>query len=934
MNQIPQVKFGGAMRCLLTAGVLSQLGLLTPALAQTSGDTPTELKPVVVTGSLIPTAETEGPAPVTTVLPVQVERSGATTVTELMRKVNQNITEQSENISNQGSTGGTSAISLRALGSDKTLVLVNGRRMAPYAAAGNTSFVDLNSIPLAMVERIEVLTDGASAIYGSEAIGGVVNIILKKNFNGVEFSTSYGNSTESDIGEYRASLVAGTSTDKTSFLAGLDYFSRNSMLQTEREFSKTANQRTVDPVYGRDSRSSSGNPGTIILKAGSAYLAANPGSTRFGVPYTSTGMSGAGGAVPIASLLRGTTQLFDFAPYVQMIPESERKGAMALVEHELFEHVKLFAEFNYQNNKTTVQLAPTPVFGDLDGIDIPAANPWNPFGETVTFRHRLLEVGPRMNDITSETYRVVTGLKGDIADTSWQWEGAFLYAQNSVLDYGYNYVLNSDVQAALNGTLAGSAAIPGNARFLNVFGDKAGNDPRLLQLLRKTNFGQNDAELYSVDFKVTGELVKLPAGPLGMAIGGEYRSEQLTQVIDSLSASGAFAGSGRVDPTYGERDVKNAYLEFSVPILSPEKNLPGVYDLRLQLAGRIDDYSDFGDTTNPKIGLLYRPIQDVLLRASYSTGFKAPSLFGLYSGANESFPQVDDPLRDTVVTGNPDDDIKQIRSAQRGNNTLKPEESESYNLGIVYSPSYLKGLTVGADFFRTRLRNVTALLDTESVLARELTGLGANVHRLARTAADIAQGVPGVLESVDTGYFNLSSVVVEGIDLFSNYQKETSFGTFDFTLGGTYMTQYREEFLPGTGHEDLTDSFSSKLVGGAILDFKGQFTVGWEYRGIGAAATVNYMDSFDDNDGNGAFIGHTIDSFTTLDLQVSYEYKTEDTAGWRGYLNQTKLTVGALNVTDEQPPFASDTGSGNPGFLASTHDPRGRFYYIRFSKKF
>ncbi len=921
-----------SVRVPIYACVGASLAFAGSVTAQTAD--PVKLDKVVVTGSLIPTAETEGPSPVITVTPKAIERSGASTLTELVRRVNQNITEQSENISNQGSTGGSSAISLRALGSDKTLVLMNGRRMAPYSAAGNTSFIDINSIPLGMVEKVEILTDGASAIYGSEAIGGVVNIILKKGYNGFEFSTQYGNSTESDIGEYKATLVAGSSTEKTSVMVGLEYFSRNSMLQSERDFSRTANQRTRDPVYGRDSRSSSGNPGTIILKPGSAYQAANPGSPRFGVPDGSTGMGPGGTAVPIASLQRGVTRLFDFGPYVQIVPETQRRGAMALLEHKMWDPVTVFAEFNYQHNDSKVQLAPTPVFGDLDGIDVPAANPWNPFGEDVTFRHRLLDVGTRNNDISVDNYRLVTGLRGNIPDTSWNWEGAFLYGKNEVLDYGSNYALNNDVRDALAGTLAGSASIPGNARFFNVFGDKTGNDPRLLQLMRKSNFSANEAEIYSLDFTVKGEIVDLPGGPLAVAVGGEYRAESLTQVIDSLSASGAFAGSGRADPTFGDRDVMNGYVEFGVPITSPDWNAPGIYSLSLQIAGRIDQYSDFGNTENPKLALAYRPIKDLLLRASYSTGFKAPSLFGLYSGANESFPQVDDPRRDTAVTGNPDDDLKQVRARQIGNRNLKPEESESYNVGAVYSPEYIKGLSVGGDWFRTRLRNVTALLDSEAVLARELTGLGAQVYRLAPTAADIAQGVPGTLESVDTGYFNLSSVVVEGIDAYVHYTTESSIGTWDFTLGGTHLIQYREGFLPGQPHEDLTDSFASKLVGGAILDFKGQFSIGWEHKGFAASTTVNYMDSFDDNDGNGPFIGHTVEEFITLDAQVSYEFKAENPSGWRSVLNNTRFTVGVQNLFDEAPPFASDTGSGNPGFLASTHEPRGRMYYLKFSKKF
>lgn len=963
------------LACLFGAGL--SLFAASAAFAQTAatteeeGKAPVKLEKFVVTGSYIQRIDTEGPAPVQIINRETIELSGSNTVQDVLKRIPSNFAGVNENINNQGSTGGAGNVSLRGLGAETTLVLINGRRVAPSAAAGATSFVNINSLPLAAVDRIEVLQDGASALYGSDAIGGVVNVILRKDYTGAEGTVRYGNSFASDVSEFRGSLVTGAYTGKASALIVFDYFTRNSLLRNERpgEPIGTADHRALHP-HGTDFRSPTGNPGTITLRPGSAYLTgtnplglpANP-SGVFGIPDGSTGLW-TNAAAFAATLLPGQVRTFDFAGPNQIIPEVQRVGLTAMGSYDLTEKIEVFTELSYSRTKSDVYLAATPVTASGAVNVIPANNPYNPFGEPVNFSFRPLDVGPRTNYITTNSSRYLIGLKGEVMD-NWNWEVALMLNSDSVADIGVNYIVTTDVIAAASGSFARAPGI-----FLNVFGDKQGNDPRLLAALNNTVTTNGELTQRSLDGKVTGELFELPAGPIGIAVGGEQRFEKLESYLDPLTQQGAFAGSGTRENTFGRRTVSSGYAEISVPLVSSKQNYSWMKSAELQVAARTESYDIQGktkskfDSTKPKVAISFRPIKDLMIRASYAEGFRAPSLFELFSGANGSFPSYNDPLRgaNTITitnaaqinalrywvpstpagatsvtlagTGFASDDNQQVQQAQQGNTALLPEESESTYLGLVYNVPAVKGLTLSAGYFKITHNNIIRL---PSVTAANIGVLNDPdlqflIRRETPTPADVAAGRPGKLVTGNVAiflqYVNRALNEVTGYDFEVDYQwKSANFGQFKHSLSGAYMAEFLGQTTPTSAVVNgVGSAFTSS---GTVPRLKMVLQNSWKWRDFSASAFVNYSGYYEEfstriND------VREVEAYTTLDLQASYTFRTP----WLG--GNTTLTAGLLNAWDEALPYVTEqvSGSGNTGFDPQISDPRGRFFYVQLRQSF
>lgn len=928
-----------------------------------------KLEKFVVTGSLIKRIDAEGPAPVQIITRESIDLSGSNTVQDVLRRIPSNFAGVNENINNQGATGGAGNVNLRGLGAETTLLLVNGRRVAPSAAAGATSFVNINTLPLAAIDRIEVLQDGASALYGSDAIGGVVNVILRKDYTGAEGTVRYGNTFKTDVSEMRANVVTGAHTDKASVMMVFDYFQRNSLLRNERGYLATADQRKQN-ADGTDFRSPTGNPGTIYLRPGSAYftstnplgLPANP-SGVFGIPDGSTG-TWTNAAAFAATLLPGVERTFDFAGPNQIIPATQRMGIVAIGSYDLNEKIHFFSELSYSRTRSDVYLAATPVSGFGAATVIPASNPYNPFGEPVNFRFRPLDVGPRTDNITTNTYRMLGGFKGDISDT-WNYEVSFMLNSDSFSDIGTNYIITNDVVAAAGGTFA---RLPGV--FLNVFGDKRGNDPALLKALNNTVTTNGELSQRTMDGKVTGELFDLPGGPLGLAVGGETRSERLEVFLDGLTQQGAFAGSGTRQNTFGTRNVNSAYAEINVPLVSKKQGFKFLQSAELQVAARSEKYDIRGQThakftsTKPKVAIGIRPYKDLLLRASYAEGFRAPSLFELFSGANGSFPSVNDPLRDrldkTITnaaqiaslrywvpstpagatsvfiagTGLAADDNQQVQQAQQGNTGLLPEESKANYVGLVYNVPVVKGLTLSAGWSKIKHTNIIRLpsVTTPNTGVINDPTLQFLVRREPQTAADAAAGRPGRLlingVAIYLQYVNRAMVEVESYDFELDYQwKSASLGQFKHTLSGNYFVHFWDQ---GTSVSAKTEGVGSGFTSqGTIPRVKLNLENSWKWRNYTAAAFVNYSGAYWDfstprND------YRRVEAYATLDLQGSYKFRTP----WLG--GNSTFTVGIMNVTDVPPPFVTEniTGSGNTGFDAQVADPRGRYYFVQLRQSF
>ena len=887
-----------------------------------------ELSPVVITGSNIPTVELEGPSPIVRIDREEINRSGAETVGELLRRLPQNNTGSYDEKYQNSFAPGTSGVSLRGLGMNYTLVLVDGRRLGNYSMAQNmtTAFSDLNGIPMAVVERVEVLLDGASAIYGSDAVAGVINIITRDNFEGLEIKAGYSNATGHDMGTQRYSITGGTVSENGNAWIAFDYMKRNSAHMKDRSFSSSADQRANGGV---DFRSEAANPGSILIL---------PESEFFRTGYYKIPTEGKSEFLDMEIIGNPGVTLFDQNPWMNLTPDIERSGASTRVNYSLGNNVTTFIHATYRNLKTHYQMAPTPAFGsrnmDSWGM-LPASNPFNPFGnstewakisktkrgEAVSFNHRFVEVGSRLFDIQSDVFRVLPGVKFDIGD-SWQAEAAFLYNKIESVVFGQNFVSADAFKEAL------ASGDPATA--YNLFGAGQGiNSPSVLDALRVNTMRRAEAELRMFDVKAAGDLAELPGGTLALAVGAETAQEETSDISDSLSIANKIVASGGTSNA-GSRSRDAAYAEFMIPIIGEDNRISGIHSLGVQAAWRIEQYSDFGSDDNPKVGVKYSPDERVLLRATYQTAFRAPSLQQLYMGESISHPFLLDPAR-----GN---DGMQYKTKSGGNEELQPESADSLSAGAVFDipmPENIS-LSLSVNWSQIELEDQITSMDAQYMLNNE-DRYSDKIIRSEQTDADKAAdnpgpdgrfgteenlewgdddipkgGVPGSINYINNSYLNLAEVRIEAVDLQIDYGIDTSVGYFGVYLAAAYLYKYDYKARP-------TDpSFQDEAGSYNMPEWRGRVSVWWNYDKYSAGATVNYVDSFDQLYGAIAEVA----SHTTLDLQASYD--VTDNSG---------ITIGALNVTGEDPPW-SDSEPEGYAFAAAGHSPVGTVLYGNVNIRF
>ncbi len=902
------------MRTAVKTVALMSLGIPLATMPAVAQDDEGELTPVVITGSNIPTVELEGPSPIVRIDREEINRSGAETVGELLRRLPQNNSGSYDEKFQNSFAPGTSGVSLRGLGMGYTLVLVDGRRLGNHSEAQNitTAFSDLNGVPMAVVERIEVLLDGASAIYGSDAVAGVINIITRDNFEGVEINVGYSNTADSDMGTQRYSITGGTVSENGNAWVSVDYMQRNSLQHDDRDYAASANQ---GPAGGYDFRSSSGNPGSIKILPGSEN---GFESGFYQVPAGSTGTPTAEEIISAPGINR-----FDYNPWMTLTPEYERYGASSRINYNVTDYATAFVQTTYRNIKVHQEMAPTPAFGDLNtdtwGI-LPASNAFNPFGEDTTFRHRLIEMGPRLFDIESDIFRILPGVKFDIGD-SWQAETAFLYNKIETINFGQNAV-SSD---ALTDALASSDP----ATAYNLFGAGLGiNSPSVLDALRVNTVRRAESELRMFDVKAAGDIFELPGGTVALAVGAETAKEETSDIGDSLSMANKIVASGGTSNA-GSRSREAGYAEFMVPIIGEDNRVSGIHSLGLQAAWRVEQYSDFGSADNPKVGLKYQPHERVLLRGTYQTAFRAPGLQQLYMGQTIAHPFLLDPARG--------DDGMQYKTISGGNPDLQPEESDSYSIGAVIDipmPENMS-LSVSVNWSQVELENQITSLGAQYMLSNEEL-FGNNIIRNEQTDADrVADnpgpdgkfgteenpelgdddipngGIPGSLKHINNAYLNLANVNVEVLDISIDYGIDTSVGYFGVDLRAAHMESYEYQARP-------TDAFEEQVGSYTIPELRGNLSVWWNYDKYSAGATVNYVDSFDQLYG----VIPEVDSHTTLDLQATYDLT-----------DNSRITVGALNVTDEDPPW-SDSEAEGYSYGTAGHSPWGTVLYARATVRF
>lgn len=951
----------------------------TPSSSGASGAGPQKLEKFEVTGSRIKRVDVEGPSPISVISRQDIELTGYNNVTDVIREMPENgsvgINESGTITAVRGATG----LNLRNLGTNNTLVLLDGRRVAPYAVnSGGTIFFNTGSIPLSAVERVEILKDGASAIYGADATAGVVNIILRKDYTGVEMAMSYGNSTKYDVGELNISLAGGAASGKASAMLGFDYFKRNALAARDTDFANTAElgpryaNRNFDaaavganaaqPGGFYDRRSGTGPYATVSLPTAS-QLAANGLPTTLINPQTgaaATRLPGTGGtavgtlttaSVPLSgSVARPTPEqftarqfnsgplsnLYNFQEFVWLTPETERKGAFARFNYDFTPAISGFADFSYQNNFSEIRLAPSPIStaGD-NSILVPATNYWNTFGIPVAFTYRPIEVGPRIAQIDEEFHRTVGGFRGTLPG-GWDWEVAGLYSQNQTTDTTANSALaESRVRAALAKTTPDALNIFGGPNFQN--------DRRTIESLKVSSYKGGESSLGLIDAKLTGTLMNIWSGELKGAVHAEYREEVFKENNDDISVKlNDIIGQVRLaDPTDAYRNVKSFAAELGLPLVRTD-TYRYLYAVDLSLAARHESFSDFGNSTKPKVGLTLQPVRQLLLRATYSEGFRAPTLSQLFGGIRESLPSgLTDPSRPATLTGDPFDGSTTQRLVREGGNpNLKPEEAKSWSYGFVWEPTWrkLRGLQVGVSYFDITQSNRIGNVGSNSFILtneyqpgfegfvfrqsgtesyRNNTTTNINVVTPSGTVV-VAPGasitVPGRIEYIRNGVVNVSKRSVQGWDFDVRYAyKTTNLGRFWVNANATLVDSIWNQSRPTATGFEYTGTLSWP-------NFRALTRVGWDYKDFGLAVLNNYISSH----GHLSNEGWEVDPYYTFGLQIRYNLSGR-------WFERTTLTLGVENVLDKDPTLYADSVPYDTSLIGR---PQGRFFRVGIRKQF
>lgn len=982
---------GRAFKLALAASAVGQI-LSTPLLfAQkppAEQDT-TEMTPVVVTGSLIPTVEEVTASPVDVVQADVIEKVAATDVTDLLRKTSVAFLGAS-NVGQEDNNGGFGEANV-ALRNLSTLVLVNGRRLA-NSSFSNGAAVDLNTIPVAMIDRIEVLKDGASAIYGADAIGGVVNVILKKNYNGAEVGGQYGFTTRNDqYQQYSAYVVGGSSNDKTSFTVGAQYYFNDVLPTRQRPVAAAGIFDLAAIGLNPPSYVSPTYPGRIgdFILAGSPYAQGhpryNPSITSvpdayLGQKLTIDQLVAAGVYVPISETPAGKVlldngqtayPLINTTEFTYSIQEQDRRQVAANVEHALIaDSLTLYGDFLYANNRSSAALAPSPAASlGTSQVFIPADNPYNPFGIDLGLggsgsprvRTRFTNLGARLFESDTSFYHIVAGLKGKPKENlTWledlQWNTGFNYnlsdqvqkTLNAPAVPAVNAALTPDFSADPSGRLSTLLDSAGNPLptldYFGLPGDPR-NDPRTLNALRATLYRNGQSELLDADVVVSARAIELPAGKIGFAVGGGYRWESLTTTYDYLTQNALAIGlSGAGDFPGGSRKSWGSFIEASIPVISEDMNIPAVTSLEVSAAGRFEMLDPGGDTQIPKFGVKWQPLgKNFALRGTYSEGFIAPTLFELFGAPEQNFPDVALP-----------DGSGQVQVTQFSDANLKPSTATTWTGGVLFTPEAVKGLSLSLDYYSIDNPGINDF-DYQSY-ANSLNALGsaspyANAFRFD-DGSRLTSTAPNQVLIGNWGNGNIfrtpgASQRTDGFDVSASYEYKTeSMGTFLVSGTANILLNYQYSSAAGAPYYQYagyyTDIFSVPGGQGTLPDWNLSTSLTWDYRDFTFATYARYIPAVTDLGALHPSVGATehggtvdggawtVDPWFSVDLQVAYEVNRGKPIN--NWYDGFRLAVGVNNISDEDVPFVASSNEDNTDKQA--YNILGRLVYFQVSKKF
>jgi len=950
-----------AVRLALTAGVFATAGVVqaqTPQAPQADNPPSTDqatppskskaknLEAVVVTGSLIRRVDVETASPVVTLDRAAISSSGKPVLGDVLQQmpaISGNATNPQNNSNGGGVASplleggnGASRVSLRGLGINRTLVLVNGQRMANP---------DINLIPPEMIEKVDVLAEGASTVYGSDAIGGVVNFILRKDFKGAQLSLNDGISSHGDAQRRGFNLTAGNTGDNYSIVGGIDYNKYDAVLGARRKFSKQQLYLSSGSVI--PAGSSSIPTGRIQVPASIA--------NQYGCPINSSGTSQVTLASGNGSALtdyrcRLPSDTYNYAALNYIQTAQKRTNGFVLGSYDFTDSLTGFVDAFYNRTESSGQDAPSPV-GTGDGLIISSSNPINPFGITFSqnpvpgdpnsgynFQTRLTGAGTRVHSFTTDTGQINAGLRGNFGqDSSWIWDASVNYSHTKREQRDTNEVDIPSLQAAVD---AGA----------NIF-DQA-NAGSVLSAGVKTPIYVFTQSTKQAQFDASGELWDLPAGTMQLSAGALYRKQFMNYTVSSFAVLDPVTTTCQIlqeacgSPGRGDFDVKEVYAETLIPLLSDQ---PWAHSLNLDLGVRTSNYSTTGTTTNGKIAIEWRPTADLLLRGTASQVFRAPNLNELYDGRTLVQPNLNDPcvgLSAAELAAHPvacqfvpvnwaGNSPAQVNTFYSGaatvGSTLKPEKGKSIDIGLVYDPDWLPGVSTSVDFWHIYLSDTLTAIQADTVVGSCFNNASSPycsfIHREDNTSRQ-----PGQVFLINTPVVNLGNLSTSGIDYTLRYKVphfnlgSVDPGNFRAGLSTSYTSTYKINATPGEPGAKTVDyagTYSQQF--GNIARWRGTFTLNWDKGNWNAQWQSRYIHRLTALNVDAAISGVNIPMASVLYHSIQLGYAVPSI--------HTRFDIGVDNLSNKLPPLVYQN-SGNYNVDTATYDVLGRYYWARATIKF